>query len=29
MCLEATHLQNKINHLEKNLIDIDSIKNKS
>ena len=25
-CLEATQLENKINHLEKNQIDIDSIK---
>ena len=25
-CLEATHLENKINHLEKNQIAIDSLK---
>ena len=26
-CLEATQLENKINHIEKNKTDIDSIKN--
>ena len=25
-CLEATHLENKINHLEKNITDVDNIK---
>ena len=25
-CLEATHLENKINHLEKNMTDVDNIK---
>ena len=29
VCLEATHLENKINYLEKNKINIDSIKKKS
>ena len=25
-CLEATHLENKINHIEKNITDVDNIK---
>ena len=25
-CLEATHLENKINHLEKNITDVENIK---